>query len=168
MTNVDDFLPSTGYKRLSPELQKSLLNRVMYRRYQYTKFWSRDLLPEECNILIVGDRPAPSAPADYSVFWYTPFGALRNSSLYLNLELENAGIDEHDLTWTNSTNISGESLSPAFLDPNRFPWKRIIALGGHATYWVTSAGHKCESIPHPSYWKRFHSKEPYPLIDLLK
>lgn len=116
-------------------------------------------------ILIVGDKPAPSTKEEARINCI-PFAAFWHSSLFLNIKLEEANIPESNLAWVNARDFDDNPTSY-----NVFPdwkWKKIIALGGVAEKWVKKAGLECSTVPHPSYWKRFHSKEPYPLIQVLK
>ena len=115
-------------------------------------------------VLIVGDKPAPSTKMENRVNC-VPFASVAHSSLYLNLALDKANILESDLAWVNARDYDDKETESRLLSHE---WLKIIALGGIAEAWVNKHGKSCLKIPHPSYWKRFHSKEPYPLIQVLK
>jgi hypothetical protein len=85
--------------------------------------------------------------------------------LFINLELENAGIDERKLAWVNAASFHDERTSSAVLDHD---WKLIVALGDAAQRWVNTGGKTCVKITHPAYHKRFKSREVYPLVSILK
>jgi hypothetical protein len=162
-------MPSLNqFKKLDPELRKDLIERVILRKKRFLALTGKrgTFDPSTCDVLLVGDRPAPSAPDDAN-FHYTPFGALWNSSLYVNMELHKGGIDEARLAWVNSADFHGVPQDYSVLD---LPWKHVIALGGAGSKWLKKSPQKIphEIFHHPSSWKRFHSKEPYPLIDYLK
>jgi len=152
---------STMFTRLSESDQAALHQRVLYRQIKFLN----PVMRCDRQILLVGDRPAPDAPLDPD-FHFTPFGALRHSSLYLNLKLHSAGIQEERLSWVNSRDAWGEYSSHSVLLQ---PWILIIALGGAAEQWLKRS--VCRSpiirVPHPAAWKRFHASEEYQLIPEL-
>ncbi len=150
----------TAFDRLDAPTRAALIFRTAFRQ---ARFVAKEI-PTKGSVLLVGDRPAPDAPDD-NTFHYTPFGALKHSSLWLNLQLHNAGIPEERLYWTNAFNHRGEPSNYQVLDTEA----QIIALGGNANRWVCSGtqiyGHWL--VQHPQAWKRFRSSEPYPLIEYL-
>ena len=146
-----------SFKLLDPETRRAITDRVVLRKRQFVAGKSSG------NILLVGDRPAPSAPDD-PTFHYTPFGALWNSSLWLNLLLHRANIPEQELSWVNAADFHGRPTDKQILNAK---WQLIIALGGSAAKWIKPTGITFEQVQHPAAWKRFHSKEEYPLIQLL-
>ena len=114
-------------------------------------------------ILIVGDRPGPSAPIDPN-YHHTPFYSMKHCSGWLNKLLDGSGIDENKLLWINTYDKDGipNKISPHSLKPSK-----IIALGGNASKWVKSFKVSFTSTYHPQYWKRFRNKEIYPLLNIL-
>lgn len=123
-------------------------------------------MPAGAQVLLVGDMPAPSAPDDPD-FHYTPFGALWNSSLFVNLALQEAGIPEDRLAWVNAANFLKSPTPYTVLD---HPWPLVVALGGNAEKWFMKSGRafRFERFDHPAYHKRFHGKAEYPLGKFLK
>ncbi len=118
------------------------------------------------SILLVGDRPGPSAPKEPH-YHHTPFYSTKHCSGWLNNALETEDIPEKKLVWVNSADEGGKPYDISMvkhLDP-----RVIIALGGKAAQWLEKNG-ITNYIPckHPQYWKRFHNKERYPLLDLLR
>lgn len=151
-------MPSlNAFKALDADTRAALANRVSSRKRRFVSGLTTS------NVLLIGDRPAPSAPDDPK-FHYTPFGAMWNSSLWLNLLLHHANIPETELSWVNAADFYGRSTDKNIL---KEPWKLIIALGGNAAGWIKSEEVPFIKVHHPSAWKRFHSKEPYPLIEVL-
>lgn len=142
------------------------MDRVLYRRAHYSVHVDPCALDPRGRTLLVGDRPAPSAPDDPD-FHYTPFGAITGSSLWLNLQLHHAEIPESQLAWVNAADLHGTVADHAVL---RARWLRVVALGGNANRWVLKAGlpKAHVHVMHPQAWKRFHAREPYPLITLLR
>lgn len=151
------------FKKLDPETRKAIINRVIFRKHRFLR-WTRKGLVPEAKILLVGDCPANDAPNDPE-FHFTPFGALWNSSLFINLALHNAGIAEQDLAWCNAADYKKVPTSYELLVPE---WPLIVALGGAAEKWIKKAGKNCVRFDHPAYHKRWKSKEEYPLIPFLK
>ncbi len=114
------------------------------------------------NILIVGDRPGPSAKGKNIPF----VGEGCGSWLLKNMDKSN--IDERKLYWINSKDNFGVPATKDFLallQPSK-----IICLGGEAAKWALDISDEYDvvTVPHPQYWRRFKSKERYPLLDLLK
>jgi hypothetical protein len=152
-----------AFDALPVELQQALLRRVDFRRERYLAMNNQRWKPSGDEILLVGDSPAPDAPDDPG-FHYTPFGAPRNSSLWLNRLLEQFKIDEAQLGWMNAYDKAGLPTNPR---PLSYRWSQIIALGGSPSSWLKRHGIEHRQFMHPQAWKRFHSKEPYPLIPIL-
>ena len=79
-------MPSLNqFKKLDAETRRAMTERCVLRKKRFLGFTKQGIVPE-AKVLIVGDCPAPSAPDDPD-FHYTPFAALWNSSLFLNLGL---------------------------------------------------------------------------------
>ena len=151
-----------AYNKLPVSLQLALQNRVDFRRERYLAMNARRWKPRG-EILLVGDRPAPDAPNDPN-FHFTPFGAHRHSSLWLNKLLEQYAIDESQLGWMNACTRDGTPSDDTALS---YDWSQVIALGGVASKYLAKRGAKHQQFMHPQAWKRFHSKELYPLIPVL-
>jgi hypothetical protein len=117
--------------------------------------------------ILVGDRPGNGArllPADHH---HTPFHSTKNSSLWLNRQLVEAKIDETQLVWLNAANMHGAPF-PVELARGWLGDPLVVALGGNAERWLKGGGIECIKVYHPQAWKRFHSKQEYPLIPLLR
>lgn len=157
-------MPSlNAFKKLEPEVRRAMTERCVTRKKRFLGFYKLGIVPT-AKVLIVGDCPAPSAPDDPD-FHYTPFAALWNSSLFLNLGLHEHGIAETDLAWVNAADFHKRPTDAAILEHS---WPLIIALGGAAEKWVKQAGKECVRFDHPAYHKRFHGKKPYPFFEFLK
>lgn len=151
-----------AFKALDQSVRWELIKRLVFRKRRFLALQAGQWEPTG-QTLLVGDRPAPSAPDD-PAFHYTPFAALWHSSLWLNLQLERASIAEETLGWVNSADLQGR---PTNQDVLRKDWGRVICLGGNAARWCRQAGVPHLQVHHPQAWKRFHPKEPYPLIQAL-
>lgn len=114
------------------------------------------------NILIVGEEPGPD-----SFGFDTPFVG-SGSGIWLLRQLEANEIDENELYWINARNAAGVEAEQDFVD--FLKPRKIITLGTSARMWATDLINEFKVIPiyHPQYWRRFKSKEEYPLIPLLK
>jgi hypothetical protein len=152
-----------AFDELDAGLQKALLRRVAVRQERYIAMNNQRWKPMNGEILLMGDRPAPSAPND-PTFHFTPFAALTHSSLYLNVLLEQFAIDEEQLGWMNAYDRAGIATDTR---PLSYRWSHVFALGFSPSSFLTKAGVPHTRVMHPQAWKRFHSKEPYPLIGLL-
>ena len=154
-------MPSfNAFNKLDAITRVAINDRVLLRMKRFLALKTGAWTPKN-EILLVGDRPAPSAPVD-PAFHYTPFGAHWNSSLWLNALLEKHQIPEERLGWVNAYDLDGTPTNQAVL---KHQWGQIIARGGNASQWCKQHVHI--KVQHPQAWKRFHSKEPYPLIGYL-
>ena len=117
--------------------------------------------------LMVGEQPNTKTTI---MGW--PFIAKGESSLWLAQQLDRAEIKEAELYWVNALDQKGIETSPAFIE--QLQPTKIIALGKAAEIWckkhLTSTfakGLDVRAVPHPQFWKRFMSHEPYPLFEAL-
>ena len=111
--------------------------------------------------LLVGDRP--NSPTET-----VPFAGLDRGgcSAWLAERLEAAGIGEERLYWVNAHATDGTKASSsrsAALRP-----VVIFALGEEAGRWCRENHLEHRAAPHPQFWKRFHHREAYPLIEELQ
>ena len=90
----------------------------------------------------------------------------QGSAPWLADKLEEASIPEDRLYWINARNYLGR-VNPADFIEKMNP-ENIVALGNKAASWCDNNSLAYEKVKHPQYWKRFKSKEEYPLIPLLK
>ena len=154
----------SAFAKLDIMKKNSVIIRLEQRKY----FWMlarAEELDASSKVLLVGDRPGPGAPKEPH-YHHTPFYSTKHCSGWLNLLLESERIPENNLVWVNSANEKGKPYDIKMVK-SLHP-KKIIALGGKAAQWLTKNG-ITDFIPcyHPQYWKRFHNKERYPLLDLL-
>jgi thymidylate kinase len=114
--------------------------------------------------LLVGDRP--NYPERYGDL---PFVADTGCSPWLAERLEESGVPEDELYWVNATDAEGNPTNPDFLEDLR-PY-RVVALGNRARAWLCRRAGVSEArfhtVEHPQFWKRFHHREPYPLLEVL-
>lgn len=117
-------------------------------------------------VLLVGERPhvARSGQLKHRLPFVSFDGA--GCAPWLAEQLELAGVPETDLYWVNAYDALGVPTDPAFvrdLQP-----RKVVALGKQAAEWCRDAGLSFVEVPHPQFWKRFKSGEPYPLLDVLR
>lgn len=113
--------------------------------------------------LLVGEGPNPKVK--YSHLRYLgPFCDTSNQgcSKWLAEQLETALVPEHKLYWVNAYDKTQQVTDHRFID--RLQPLKIIAMGKVAAQWARASGHQFVHVEHPQHWKRFHSKEPYPLL----
>lgn len=152
-----------SFKALTDEQKQQVQKRLDLRLSIFKKF---KLGRWQGGILIVGDRPGPSAPKD-PIYHHTPFYSTKHCSGWLNAALEVEGISEKNLVWINSADQHGEDTPFDMVE--RLKPDAIIALGGNAEKWLKKNG--CNlfiKVPHPQYHKRFRNSERYELLDVLK
>lgn len=135
------------------------------------------------NLLPAMDE-APIAPDPYVGFWgpralaivadknnfkgfAPPFISFRKDGLswWLADGLRRAGIPERSLVWVNCRDADDVETDPGpllSLKP-----EKIFALGDNASKWCQAyeMDHSC--YKHPLAWKRYHPKQPYPLMSAL-
>ena len=142
-----------------------IATRLEYRKTAYLSLLEGKVKNLRGSVLLVGDRPGPSAPTDLR-FHHTPFYSTKYCAGWLNALLEVEGIDERRLVWINATHHDGSPFSGSIV--RALAPEAVIALGGNAKKWADKNFELAVTVPHPQYWKRFQSSAPYPLIDLLK
>jgi hypothetical protein len=118
-------------------------------------------------ILLVGDRHGPSIQP-YKVDMNIAFCdmAKAGSSHWLSAQLDLMDIPESRLYWINAYDSVGAATHSDFV--GRLYPITVLSLGDNAKRWCDTNHIRHEPFTHPQYHKRFHSKEPYPLIARLK
>lgn len=114
-------------------------------------------------VLIVGERPAGPMSRGRQ---YIPFLCTKNSSGWLNAQLDAANIPEADLVWLNAYDIADQPITKEEIEV--LAPRQIVTLGGIADKLLQRYGLEHATFNHPSYWKRFRSTERYPLIRYLR
>lgn len=99
-----------------------------------------------------------------------PFFSLQNSSDFLNKCLWEAGFSEELMAFTNALTLKNEPRDLAAIVNAMGPAVQIICLGGIAVGAIKQQlpNHGYFSLPHPAYWKRFHSRDRYGYIKKLQ
>lgn len=116
--------------------------------------------PRRGNYLIIGEQ---SAKPPLHPIGQDPFCGLKGSSRWLNQLLEDNNISEEKLFWINALNLDGTEANIMAI-VNKIRPSKIIALGNIASKLCEKHNLEHVKIPHPAYWKRFKSKEIYPLL----
>jgi hypothetical protein len=159
-----------AFDRLPRETQLTIIHSLQLRRHLYTEALHGNYC-KLTRVVIIGDTPGPARPKEPD-YHHTPFYSTKNSSLWLNLLLAEAGIPENTLLWFNSTLANGNEL-PLFF-PHELkhltPAPTFILLGDNAEKWMQRADPTSvyTKVYHPQFAKRFRSKEPYALIQILE
>lgn len=91
-------------------------------------------------------------------FYQWPFASFSDQgcSRWLTGQLEMTGVLESDLLWVNADQDLKRIIEPG-------THKGIVALGAAAAQALDVAGFECQTVPHPSYWRRFSATHEYPL-----
>ena len=115
------------------------------------------------NILLVGEQASdPSNAPEQQAFCSD-----KGCSGWLNRLLEAENIPEEKLFWVNAKNNDNSPLDLGKLVAALKP-SAVLALGMIAQCYCSAYNIDYTSFKHPQYWKRFKSKDPYPLISYLK
>lgn len=116
-------------------------------------------------VVLVGDEFGERKNDDGLYQW--PFSSFSNAgcSAWLTRQLIQAGISEDQLCWVNANQLTEDFATDSILRG-----KTIIALGDNAAHRLLPMNQigGYHVVPHPQFWKRFHTKKPYPLIELLR
>lgn len=111
-------------------------------------------------VVLVGESFAERKDQDPWYQW--PFASFSGEgcSRWLTEQLDEAGLPEENLLWVNAD----QDLS--FI--RELEWKpTVIALGDKAGLELSKVQVGAQVVKHPQYWKRFRTKEPYPLLKIL-
>lgn len=114
-------------------------------------------------VFIIGERISHPEKNKH----HAPFCSTKACSGWLNKLLCEADIDEKDLFWVNALDNDGTPVDLGALHAYLQP-KHVFALGKVAERRLAEYNLTFLAFAHPQYWKRFKSKEPYPLIAALK
>ena len=131
--------------------------------------WAPALKPDAGNflghaltgeVLVVGDELNPK---NDKLSW--PFYEYGNCSLYLATCLQELGIHETDLLWTNSKGACGPTLE---LVLRRFSHLPVLALGAKAAHEVVRCGGVVRAtVRHPQWGRRFDAGKTQYLDELV-
>ena len=157
-----------AFDKLDREVQRAIMKKLQHRRSRYVRAMAGQTVRSE--VILLGDTPGPGRP-DTPGYHHTPFYSTKNSSLWINRLLWEHGIPETNLLWFNTTLVDGTALPPDIFKRQLFCNPVVICLGGNAEKWLTKAAGITGpfiKVHHPQAWKRFHSKEHYPLIEHLE
>lgn len=145
--SIEEFIwKRRGADYLAKEMPRHMLERATAGN------WS-------AKFVLVGEAFGDVKNQDALYQW--PFASFSRGgcSVWLTQQLADGHVSERDLLWVNAD----QDLSFLVGKPRR----RIIALGEAADAALSKLALPHAHLPHPQYWKRFHSKEPYKLLELL-
>lgn len=158
-------MKKVSYAALDPHAKFEIEVRLETRRVHYLRAL-KGRYGHFDGVLLVGDKPGPSAPQDPG-YHHTPFYSTKHCSGWLNALLHVEGIPEEALVWVNSADKDGNPTDPKIvkkLNPDL-----IVALGGNAEKWLKKNGIQgYVKVDHPQAHKRFKNAKPYPLMDILR
>jgi len=156
-----------AFDKLDYMVQRGIIQMLIKRRDRYLKAMKLERV--NAKVILLADTPGPGRPTDPD-YHHTPFYSTRNSSLWINRLLWEHGIPETSLLWFNTTLADGTPLDSKIFFNQLDSTPKVICLGGRAERWLnTRTLHRApyEKVFHPQAWKRFHSKQRYPLLDVL-
>lgn len=121
------------------------------------------------SVLLIGDQHGVTTQP-YNVRRNIAFCSMSGAgcSEWLADQLEAAGFGEELFYWINARQpgTGGKLTDRDFLQ--ELQPRATVALGEAAADWCYRADLPSEKVQHPQSWKRFHFKEQYPLIPILK
>lgn len=145
----------------SDDVRTRVLDRFALGRRTKAPLGAGNYVPG-IDVFLVGEQASNPDKNTY----HAPFCSVKACSGWLNTLLCKADIDERKLFWVNALDNDGSEVKLddyyAYLKP-----KHVIALGKVAERQLAKYNVPYQGFPHPQYWKRFKSKEPYPLIAYL-
>lgn len=158
-----------AFDKLDLRLQRSIISNLVVRKRRYLTAMGGAAV--ECKAVLLGDTPGPGRPEDPR-YHHTPFYSTKNSSLWINCQLVEEGIQETDLLWFNTTLANGSPLDETIVRRQLQTESKplVVCLGNNAKKWFSCRFHgysQVATVFHPQAWKRFHSKQRYPLLDVL-
>lgn len=110
----------------------------------------------DADYLLVGDQINPK----FRHFNHWPFHDDTASAFFITSILQELGVPEDKIAWSNANHGSESSAISKFLDHAR--GAKVIALGKEAAKGLQSMGiTPVFSIPHPSWAKRFNKRDEY-------
>lgn len=122
-------------------------------------------------VLLVGETFGTRRECDAYHRW--PFVAYDSGSggcePWLTDRIWECGIGERHLLWANA-DAPIEHLNLTGLRSDRVGLvntKRVVALGDVAAKRLAELGIDGDHVPHPAYWRRFHGRHRYQLLDVL-
>jgi hypothetical protein len=157
-----------AFDNLPRDTQLQYTHALKLRRHLYLQALERKYC-QTTKVVIIGDTPGPGRPSA-SGYHHTPFYSTKNSSFWLNRQLIEADIPESCLLWFNAVLADGTDLPGIHIEDLQHLNPAFIVLGGNAEKWMRRVAPTSEYIKvyHPQFAKRFKSKEPYELIDILR
>lgn len=157
-----------AFDKLPKETQVGIFKQLRTRMIKYIYAMRRGY-HGDIKFVIIGDRPGPGRPTEQN-YHHTPFYSTKNSSLWLNKQLVENNVDEDSLLWFNAELADGSALDPIHIQDTLRYQPTYIVLGGKAEAWFKKAapGVPYKKVYHPQFAKRFKSKEPYELLEILK
>lgn len=151
-----------SFKNLDRSSKLAVLKALKLRKARFCSLLKGEQISTK--VLIVGDRPGPTAPQT-STFHHTPFYSVKHCSGWINQQLVAKGISESDLIWLNAADWEGTATPSTILD--QIQTEKIIALGTNAARWLSLVNKKFIKVDHPQFHKRFKNKEDYALFKIL-
>jgi len=134
--------------------QRRMLQRVLMAKGPGVGNWSPGKVT-----LIVGDRATRKNVSKL------PFIHPDGCAPWLADQMDLVDANEDNFYWINAYSFKGVATDASFIE--ELKPIRVIALGAKADAWCEQNNIPHISVPHPQYWRRFHSKERYPLLDLI-
>lgn len=115
-------------------------------------------------VLFVGEQPNGALDL--------PFFGAKHSSVFLDECLQVAGYVEEEVAFTNALDAQGRARDLGFIISQMPKLTTVVALGRvpEAQLERQDIPHfvKQVTLPHPAYWKRFHSGDQHGYIQQLK
>lgn len=109
-------------------------------------------------VAIVGEGFGMVKDTDALYQW--PFASFSNQgcSRWLTDQLLEAGVGEDQLLWVNADHLTDASFNDLLRT------KHVLAFGKIASQRLVELDITHQLSPHPQSWKRFHHRDPYPVI----
>lgn len=110
-------------------------------------------------VILVGEKASDHTDQDTLMQWPFSSFSTQGSSRWLTAQLDASGVSESDLLWVNA--------DTGLYQIKDLYARTVIALGQAASEKLVDAQIPHLVAKHPQFHKRFHSSEPYELMDLI-
>ena len=119
---------------------------------------------KEGNILMLCDKgPRANVRDSAVVIPFINFLDNDGPSRMITQALQNEGIEESDVYWSNTQNGRGQPTDPEFIE--RLKPSKIFALGNNAFTWALNNNVKVIKLPPPLHHMQNYPNEPYRIME---
>lgn len=161
----DDLLKRTDQLRTVNDHYLAEAKRLGLTVYDWTKSLPFDAEPRaplptgvtgyrQAEMLWVGERTSKNR-----LDWDLPFHNLTGCSKYLWDSLQALGLEDNRGAWVNTYDLAKHPRDMTAVVAILPQLRKVVALGTVAAVACARQGVKASQVPHPAFWKRFHTDD---------